>query len=388
MHLTWTNFGEALLWSAAAAAATWLLLSPLRRHSVRGLLTALVLTGAAASSGALLGAAHAMLIPELHWPTVLALIGLAAAAAGAAAYAAGRRLAGDHARLRSAVAELAGGGIPVADPRRTPAEVARVQQELRATAASLAAARQRERALEAARRELVAWISHDLRTPLAGLRAMAEALEDGLVEQPEQYYKQIVASVDRLNRMVEDLFDLSRIQAGASTAPHEDVALTEVVAECLIGLEPLAAAEHVQLTGLTDSSALGVTVRGDRDELTRALTNVVANAIRHTAAGGTLEVRLDVSGGLGDPGEPMVAELTIRDGCGGIPDDQIDRVFDVGFRGELARSPATGRHPAGAGLGLAITRGIVEAHAGSVSVANRDGGCEFAIRLPASASAG
>jgi signal transduction histidine kinase len=376
VELTWANFGAALLWSTVAAIGTWFVLYPVRRRSFGGLLAALVLTGAAASTGALLGAVHAMLIPDLHWQTVLVLLLVTAAAAAVAAFAAGRRLARDHAALRAAVGELAEGRVPADDAPRLTAEVARVRDELRSTAAGLAAARERERALESARRELVAWISHDLRTPLAGLRAIAEALEDGLVDQPEQYYKQIAGSVARLDQMVEDLFDLSRIQAGEVSRDAEYLGLADLVSDCLAALEPLATAEHVRLIG-TVGDASRVVVRGNGIELNRALTNLVANAIRHTEPDGVVEVRMALDGAAGP-----VAEVRVRDECGGIPPDQIDRVFDVGYRGEAARTPTAGRHPAGAGLGLAITRGIVEAHTGTVSVRNRPGGCEFTVRLP------
>ena len=373
MELTWANLGEALLWSVVAASATWLLLWPVRRRSFPGLLIGLVLTGAAASTGALLGAVHAMLIPELHWQTTVALLVLTALAAGAAALAAGRRLARDHLELRAAVADLAEGRVPAADAPELTAEVARVRQELRSTAERLAAARQREQALESARRELVAWISHDLRTPLAGLRAMAEALEDGVAEEPEQYYKQIVASVDRLTQMVEDLFDLSRIQSGDVGRQAESIALGDLVSDGIAALQPLAAAAGVQLAGSV--SGRGV-VRGDGRELNRALTNLVGNAIRHTAAGGRVEVRVT------EP-ESGFVQVAVADGCGGIPAEELDRVFDVGYRGEPARTPSAERQPAGAGLGLAITKGIVEAHGGTVGAANIGPGCEFRLRLPA-----
>ena len=373
MELTWANLGEALLWSVVAASGTWLLLWPLRRRSFPGLLVGLVLTGAAASTGALLGAVHAMLIPDLHWQTTVALLVLTALAAGTAALAAGRRLARDHLELRSAVAELAEGRVPAAAAPELTAEVARVRQELRSTAERLAAARQREQALESARRELVAWISHDLRTPLAGLRAMAEALEDGVAEEPEQYYKQIVASVDRLTQMVEDLFDLSRIQSGNVGRQAESIALGDLVSDGIAALQPLAAAAGVQLSGSVSGRAV---VRGDGRELNRALTNLVGNGIRHTAAGGRVEVRVT------EPG-PGFVQVAVADGCGGIPAAELDRVFDVGYRGEPARTPSAERQPAGAGLGLAITRGIVEAHGGTVTAANTGPGCEFRVRLPA-----
>lgn len=377
VHVTWANLGAALLWSVIAGVGIWLVLLPVRRRSLAGLLAALVLTGAAASIGALLGAAHSMLIPEVNWQTLVALIALSGAVAAIAAVAVGRRLARDNAQLRRAVVEMGEGRVPSADGPPLTAEIAAVREELRQTAAALAATRDREQALESARRELVSWVSHDLRTPLAGLRAMAEALEDGVVDHPEQYYKQIGNAVERLNQMVEDLFDLSRIQAGAVSRETESIALDDLVSDCISALEPLAAAQDVQLAGSVDGPA---PVVGNGRELNRALTNLVANAIRHTPARGSVAVRVGVAAGSAPQ-----AEVVVRDECGGIPDEHLDRLFDVGFRGEAARTPHADVHPAGAGLGLAITRGIVEAHGGTVQVANRAGGCEFRVRLPVSA---
>lgn len=371
MNLTWSDFAEALLWSALAGLAAWLLLLPVRRRSITGLFVSLVLTGAAASAGALLGAMHTMLLSGHEWRTVLVIVAVSGAATAAASYAVGRRLTRDNAVLRSAVAELGEGRVPSADGPRVTAQVAQIRDELRATAAALKAAQERELALESARRELVAWVSHDLRTPLAGLRAMAEALEDGLVEDPERYFKQIVVAVDRLNQLVEDLFALSRIQAGETSQDTERIELDELVSDCIAGLQPLAAANGVQLVARVEHRA---TVVGNGRELNRALTNLTANAIRHTPATGVVEVRLRRC----DP----VAEVLVRDECGGIPVEHLERVFDVGFRGESARTPHADAQPAGAGLGLAITRGIVEAHAGTVDVVNTDAGCQFRIRLP------
>jgi signal transduction histidine kinase len=363
--------GEALLWCVIAGVAAWLLLTPVRRRSLTGLLTSLVLTGAAASAGALLGAMHAMLVSS-DWQTVVVVLALSGGVTGVAAYAVGRRLVRDNQSLQKAVAELGAGIVPAADGPRLTTEVERVRDELRATAAMLAETREREHALESARRELVAWVSHDLRTPLAGLRAMAEALEDGVIDDPDVYVKRIISSVDRLNRMVEDLFELSRIQAGALSHPTEHVEVRDLVDDTIATLEPLAVANGVRLTASVDSPP---SVLGSAPELTRALTNLVANGIRHTPDGGEVVVRAAAAGGT--------AELCVRDACGGILVEHLERVFDVGFRGEAARTPQDGLHPPGAGLGLAITRGIVEAHRGSVDVQNTDVGCEFRIVLPA-----
>lgn len=376
MHVTMADLFAALLWSVVAGVVVWFLLMPLRHRSLTGLMTSLVLVGAAASMGALWGALHSMVVPWWDWQTMIALTAFSGTVTAAAAYAASRRLSKDADSLRRAVAEVGEGRVPAANGRRLTAEVEQVRSELRSTAAALAATRERERALESARRDLVSWVSHDLRTPLAGLRAMSEALEDGVADDPELYYKQIGVSVERLGRMVDDLFDLSRIQAGVVSRELESIALDDLVSDCIAALEPLAAAQGVRLTGSVDGAT---SVTGNGHELNRALTNLVANAIRHTRAHGSVDVRVGITS------EPASqAEVVVSDECGGIPEAHLNRVFDIGFRGEAARTPHAA-NATGAGLGLAITRGIVEAHSGTVDVENRPGGCQFRVRLPVSA---
>ena len=357
----------ALLWSAAAGTAAWLALLPVRRRRFAGALASIVLTGTAASVGALLGGLHAMVVPMQDGLTLAALAVTGGAVGTAAAAAAAYRLRRDRLGLQQAVRALAQGADPTAGPPLS-AELERVREELERTATRLAATRERERALEAARRELVSWVSHDLRTPLAGLRALTEALEDGVADDPAYYYKQIGAAVDRLSALVDDLFDLSRLQAGDGPASVERLALDDLVSDCLAALGPLADAAGVRLVGSAGSRA---GVRGDGAQLDRALTNLIANAVRHTEPGGTVTVAARVAGGR--------AEVSVRDGCGGIPPEDLARVFDVGFRGAAARPQDGG----GAGLGLAITSGILAAHRGSVEVANVAGGCRFRVLLPA-----
>jgi signal transduction histidine kinase len=362
-------------WSALACLAIWVVTLPLRRWSVAGALASVVLTGTAASIGAVLGSVRVMLLPAHEQTTVLVMASAAGALGALAAGAAARRIGKDRRALTTAVQELGEGRIPSATGRRLGAELETVRRDLRNTGARLAESRERELTLESARRELVAWVSHDLRTPLAGLRAVAEALEDGVVDDVELSYKQIRVSVDRLSTMVDDLFELSRIQAGSLGRGNDKIALDDLVSDCLAALEPLASAQGVQLIGTLGESAV---VAGSGAELNRALTNVVANAIRHTPFDGRVEVRVGMQ--TGQVSNPL-AEVVVRDQCGGIADAELARVFDVGFRGEHARTPHTA-HPAGAGLGLAITRGIVEAHDGTVDVSNAAGGCRFTIALP------
>ncbi|WP_090097720.1 sensor histidine kinase [Lentzea jiangxiensis] len=225
-----------------------------------------------------------------------------------------------------------------------------------------------EREAEAARRQLVAWISHDLRTPLAGIRAMTEALEDGVVSEPGEvavYAKQIAQEADHLSKLVDDLFQLSRITAGALNLPMHDVALADVVSDVVAASRPVAGLKGVELRG--DARTWPV-VRGSDPELMRVVRNLVSNAIRHTPEGGAIAVQVDVDG--------PEAVVRVDDACGGIPEDVLPQVFDVGFRGSSARNPS------GAGLGLSIARGLVEAHHGRIHAQNHGPGCRFEVRLP------
>ncbi|MFQ6272888.1 sensor histidine kinase [Kutzneria viridogrisea] len=236
-------------------------------------------------------------------------------------------------------------------------------------------ARARERAAEASRRELVAWISHDLRTPLAGIRAMAEALADGVVSEPAEvvgYATRIGAESQRLSSMVDDLFELSRITAGALRLSMSAVPLRDVVSEAVAAEGPVAASKGVRLRAEAETWPV---VLGSDPELARVVRNLLSNAIRHTPPDGTVAVLVGTEDGQ--------ALLRVDDACGGIPGNELDRVFDVAFRGSSARTPSTGsEQPAGAGLGLAIARGLVEAHQGEIAAHNHGPGCRFEVRLP------
>jgi signal transduction histidine kinase len=236
-------------------------------------------------------------------------------------------------------------------------------------------ARERERAAEASRRELVAWISHDLRTPLAGIRAMAEALADGVVSSPSEvagYAGRISGETNRLSGMVDDLFELSRITAGALQLTMSQVALREVVSDVLAAQVPVAQRKRVRVLA---NAATAPIVLGSDPELARVVRNLVSNAIRHTPPDGTVAVQVNVEG--------RDAVLAVDDGCGGIPDAELSRVFDVAFRGSAARTPSrTGEEQVGGGLGLAIAKGLVEAHRGRIDARNLGPGCRFEVRLP------
>ncbi|WP_158889236.1 sensor histidine kinase [Amycolatopsis anabasis] len=235
-------------------------------------------------------------------------------------------------------------------------------------------ARERERAAEASRRELVAWISHDLRSPLAGIRAMAEALADGVVAEPREvadYAGRISGETTRLSDMVGDLFELSRITAGALRLTMSAVPLRDVVSDAVAAQTPVAQQKRVRL--LANEFARPV-VSGSDPELARVVRNLVSNAIRHTPPDGTVAVQIGIDG--------ADALLAVDDSCGGIPEDEIGRVFDVAFRGTQARTPERSGASSGGGLGLAIAKGLVEAHRGRIGVHNHGPGCRFEVRLP------
>ncbi len=236
-------------------------------------------------------------------------------------------------------------------------------------------ARERERAAEASRRELVAWISHDLRTPLAGIRAMAEALADGVVSSPEEvagYANRIGGESKRLSDMVDDLFELSRITAGALRLTMSQVALQDVVSDVLAAQAPVAQRKRVRVLASAHTAPV---VLGSDPELARVVRNLVSNAIRHTPPDGTVAVQIGVDG--------SDAVLAVDDGCGGIPVGELGRVFDVAFRGSAARTPSrSAEEQVGGGLGLAIAKGLVEAHKGRIDAHNHGPGCRFEVRLP------
>lgn len=295
--------------------------------------------------------------------TAAPLVVVAALAAGV--YASGRAmyLAEDDSRtmllvLLATVPVAVGVGLVVAS---------RVHS-ISAAAERESADRRREAELEAGRRELVAWVSHDLRTPLAGIRAIAEALEDGVGGDPGRLHGQLRSEVMRMDDMVEDLLALSRLQSPAMRLDRTTVSLTDLVSDALASAEPRAAAAGVRLVGHAGEA---VTAHVDAREVTRAVDNLVGNALRHTPPGEAVEVTVAAEG------EHAVVE--VRDACGGIPEDALPRLFEAGFRGSTARTPGRG---GGAGLGLAIVRGVADVHGGDVGVENVPGGCRFRLRLP------
>jgi signal transduction histidine kinase len=342
-----------------AGLAAALLLTRLR--SVRLQLVALALTAVCLPLAAVTLSGVAM-FSSGHDMTILFVAVAASTAALAGALLVARRIGGSIERVRSASSALAHGDLAARAPETGPVELAELAESFNEMAANL-------EGLFDARRQLVAWASHDLRTPLANMQAMLEALEDGLAD-PERYLPALREQVRTLSALVDDLFELARIDAGALTLELQEAPLPALVESCLRGVEAEAEARHVALASRVADGTPAARCAPDKVE--RVLLNLLVNALRHTPSDGSVAV-------LVEPWQEEV-RVTVEDTGEGIPDGAERRVFDRFWRADPSRTRARG----GAGLGLAIARGLVEAQGGRIWAEQRPGGgARISFTLPA-----
>ncbi|MBN9607058.1 MAG: HAMP domain-containing histidine kinase [Actinomycetales bacterium] len=362
----------ALVPALAVGTLGLLALRVLRRRSVLLQVVVVALAAVASVVAGMIATARAMIVSDHDLAVTVTVAVVAGLVAIAVALVLGRSFTRTLQRLRG-LAQAVGSGTPL-EPGRSvdSAEFARLAEELAQTSRRLDEARAGLDAAESDRRELIAWISHDLRTPLAGLRAMSEALEDGLAPEPERFLQQMRGQVDRMSGLVDSLFELSRIQSGTLTLDRAPVALRDLVSDTIAELGPVAEARGV---GLEGSAERDVDAVGDARALARVLGNLVMNAIEHSPAGAAVQVSLRHEGG--------VAILCVTDRAGGIPEADRANVFRPGWRASASRTPGAGlERSTGAGLGLAIVRGLVEAHGGTVALVPVESGSRFEVRLP------
>jgi signal transduction histidine kinase len=259
-------------------------------------------------------------------------------------------------------------------------EVAQLANSFNIMVQRLEEAKEAERHLEAARRNLVAWASHDLRTPLASMRAMIDALADGVVTDPEnvaRYLQQSQSEIARMSGLIDDLFDLAQLDTGHLEIFCEDNSLSDLISDTLEGFTARAEAREITLTGSVSPEVDPVWMAPDK--ISRVLHNLLENAIRHTRPGGRIQLNAAV--------EEDAVLVIVKDTGEGIQPADLPHVFDRFFRGEKSRS-REGPAGSGAGLGLAIAKGLVEAHGGRVSVHSQLGqGTEMSFTLPKTAPA-
>jgi signal transduction histidine kinase len=369
-HILWLIV-PALLATLAAIVAIRLALAHL---SVRQGLATVSFVGAAVALANLAVLSRQMFVSE-HDATVVAVFLLYSAGAGiGAALAVARAPTRALDRLSETAKRLSAGDLEARvgrlDAGREIDDLAGAMDDM---AARLARSTRRERELEDRRRDLITAVSHDLRTPLARLRAMIEAIDDGVVEDTatfRRYAAEMRLSVDQLVGLVEDLFELARIEAGAIEAEADRARLEDVVRSAMAAVQPHAEDKRVALQTMLNGA-------GDArcsPHMVRVLQTLLSNAVRHTPADGTIRIEADRSeDGL---------EMRVEDTGEGIPADNLPRIFEPFYRADPSRSGP------GSGLGLTLARRIVEAMGGHIDAANRvPRGARFSVTLPTTSSA-
>jgi signal transduction histidine kinase len=350
-----TEIALAALGAGIVAALLLRLLPTLRLQ-----LAALALVAGAVPLGAVILGGLVM----FHMHADLEILEVAAAAALGGVLAAlvvAELIARRIRSLERAAGDLAAGDLGARAPVSGPRELAHLGESFNEMAAGV-------EQLFDARRQLVAWASHDLRTPLASIQAMLEAIEDGLVE-PSEYLPALRSQTRTLTHLVDDLFELAAIDAGALTLELRTTALRDVLESCVRDLQAEATAREVVLEARLDGTL--PPVRCAPEQVERVLLNLLGNALRHTPSDGSVVVAA----------RPVGAELevSVEDTGDGIAPGDETRMFDRFWRADRARTRANG----GAGLGLAIARGLVEAQGGRIWAERRaGGGARVAFTLP------
>jgi signal transduction histidine kinase len=274
--------------------------------------------------------------------------------------------------LKDAAEKLAKGKLKTRVPIDGHDEIAALANTFNQMAEQLEMVDAKQRELERLRADLIAWVGHDLQTPLASMRAILEALEDGMVDDPQTVKRYLGAAqrdVRSLSVLIDDLFQMAQLDAGGIPLDRAESSLTDLISDTLESFSELALRQGVKLEGSVDLNVDPVMM--DTQRIGRVLNNLIGNALRHTPAEGRVNVRArrTISG----------VEVCVSDTGEGIRAEDLPHVFESFYRGEKSRSRSTG----GAGLGLAISRGIVQAHGGEIRVQSEAGyGSQFTFSLP------
>lgn len=275
--------------------------------------------------------------------------------------------------LKSAAEKLAKGDLQTRVPVDGRDEVAVLSTTFNQMAEQLQAADRKQREVESLRRDLIAWVSHDLQTPLTSMRAILESLSDGVVDEPEMVKRYLLTAqrdVMSLSALIDDLFQMSQLDAGGFPLHRALSSLSDLVSDTLETFSQLARQQEITLEGQVESDVDPVFM--DTQAIGRVFNNLISNALRHTPANGRVSVWVRRAG--------TGVEVTISDTGEGIRPQDIPHIFERFYRGDASRSRQRG---SGAGLGLAIARGIVQAHGGTIEVQSERGkGTQFTFHLP------
>jgi signal transduction histidine kinase len=275
--------------------------------------------------------------------------------------------------LNQAARQIAQGHLASRVPASGRDEIANLANTFNEMAAQLEASAQRQRDLEALRRDLIAWVGHDLRTPLASIRVIVEALADGVVQDGatvERYLQTAQHQIRSLSLLLDDLFELAQIDVdGLQLEWHLD-SISDLISDTIEGFSALAAQQGIELQGSVAGDVGPVLM--DAPKIERVIANLLDNALRHTPAGGVVQVTACA--------EPGCVQVEVRDTGEGVDALDLPHIFERFYRGEKSRNRSTG----GAGLGLAIASGIVRAHGGRIGAESTVGeGTRIWFSLPA-----
>ncbi len=333
-----------------------------RTHRLASLLQLVTISSVSVVTVTVVLAAQTMFLSDHDRNLVLVALLLGLGLGSALALALGDAAGHDISRLESFAAQVAGGefgGAPAVERR----------DEIGSLAGSLARMADRLAATESERAVFLASVGHDLRTPLAAMRAQIEAFQDGVLEDPRRLADGLDRDVAHLSQLVEDLFLFARMEAGTLAYSPERVDLVELADETAEAMAPLAARRGVELQAVGSAP---IPVEVDAWAIGRVLRNLVDNAIRHSPPGGRVRIEVESS--------RHAAQVRVRDEGPGFDPGIRSVAFDEFTRGDAARRPEHG----GSGLGLAIARGIVEAHRGVIDIEDAPGGC-VVVSLPPAA---
>jgi signal transduction histidine kinase len=346
-----------------------------RLGGVRAQLVGAGLIGSLLLLGMMLAGARAMFISGHDLSLLLTMLTFAAALSVGFSLLCARPLASRIERVRAGTARIAGGQLGTEVRVEGHDEVAGLADDFNRMARALKKAAEREREMEKARRDLIAAVSHDLRTPLAATRALIEALTDGIAADPQtegRYLSSASRELAHLSRLVDDLFELARIDAGVLQLTLEEASLHDLISDTISSFQPQADQRGVRLVGEVARDVDPVLANPSR--LQRVLHNLVSNALRHTPADGTVALRATPEG--------EEVRVEVADTGEGITAEDLPRVFERSFRGEQSRTRSKKDGSPGAGLGLAIARGLIEAHGGTMDVESELGrGSRFRFTL-------
>lgn len=310
--------------------------------------------------------------PEYPVGFLLALATLALTVIGLAWFLA-RMVVRPLGATSQAARNVSAGDLDVELPSSRVREVADVNEAFVRMSTDLRESLEERSRLEQDRRLFIGAIAHDLRTPLFSLRGHLEGLDTGLADDPEKRQQYVTVAREKagaLERLVADLFDFARLEYLDQAPNREPLDLVDVLERLIAGIQPQAETKSVDLSFETPSGPC--MVNGDAHLLTRAIENILDNAIRHTPVGGTVRVSCNA--------DDEQIRFVVSDSGPGIPPDDLTHVFTPLYRGDASRSRRTG----GTGLGLAIARRIIRAHDGDLSVANGpEGGAVFSGSMPA-----